>query len=441
MKTGIFITFEGVENCGKTTISQFLVKKLNQMGFPTIWTREPGGTKCPVSEKIRAIILDPKNKICNKTEALLFAASRAQHIAKLIRPNLKKGINVVSDRFVDSSYIYQGIVRKLGIPAVKTINDLACGGLKPDITFLLDLDVKRGEERTPKKKKDRIEKEGRSFHEKIRKGYLELAKNNPKIIVIGAEKSEEMVCQEVLKYTLRIIKQKKEKDIMDKKWEKELIQRLQVLYSIARKNNRMFPEHDLSHALRVRNLCLYINKKDSLNSDREILIASALLHDLGHISDDSTEHIQSSMYFAKGLLPRINFPKEKINSVIFCIKNHDTLPGRLGWKEKVPMECKILRDADAIESLGCLGMIRYASWGGRHQVPFIIQYKRLDDKSSTFPQIDLIKNIKIRCAELISRCCTKTGIEIMQKRLERMKKFISEIEEEIIFAENLRDEF
>ena len=211
MRTGIFIAFEGGENCGKSTVSKFLVEKLNEMDFPTIWTREPGGTKCPVSEKIREIIIDPKNKICDKTEALLFAASRAQHIKKLILPCLKEGTNIVSDRFVLSSYIYQGIGRKLGIPIVKIINDIACKGLEPDITFILDLDVKKGEKRTPKKKKDRIEQIKGSFHEDIRKGYLQLAKKNSKIIIIDAEQSEKKVYKEVLKYTLRIIKQKKEK--------------------------------------------------------------------------------------------------------------------------------------------------------------------------------------------------------------------------------------
>ena len=125
MRTGIFIAFEGGENCGKSTVSKFLVEKLNEMNFPTIWTREPGGTKCPVSEKIRKIIIDPKNKICDKTEALLFAASRAQHINKLILPCLKEGTNIVSDRFVLSSYVYQGIGRELGIPIVKIINYIA----------------------------------------------------------------------------------------------------------------------------------------------------------------------------------------------------------------------------------------------------------------------------------------------------------------------------
>lgn len=210
MKTGIFIAFEGGENCGKSTVSKWLVEELKKRGFSTVWTREPGGIECQTSEKIREILLDPKNNICPRTEALLFAASRAQHIVELIRSNLAKGISVISDRFVLSSYVYQGIGRKIGVSRVKTINDFACEKLKPDITFLLDLDVKKGQERTPEKKKDRIEQEKLSFHEKIRRGYLQLAKKDPTIIIINAELPMEAVCEEVLKQTLRIKKEKEE---------------------------------------------------------------------------------------------------------------------------------------------------------------------------------------------------------------------------------------
>jgi len=222
--------------------------------------------------------------------------------------------------------------------------------------------------------------------------------------------------------------------------ENELMKRLELLYISAERNMRMFPEHDLSHAIRVKNLCLYINKKDSLRLDKDILIAVAMLHDLGYISDDSPNHAESSIQFAKALLPKVKFPRHKITSVVACIKHHDFVPGREGWTEKVPMECHVLRDADAIESLGCLGLIRYASWGGRNQMPFIIQYKKSDDKSNAFPQIDLIKNIKIRSAELIMRGYTKTGMKIMQERLKIMQKFILEIEKEINFAKNLGGE-
>jgi len=212
MKTGIFIVFEGGDNCGKSTLSKWLVKELQKRGLPTVWTREPGGTRCPVAEKIRAIIIDPKNDICDRTEALLFAASRAQHIIKLIRPQLMEGVHVVSDRFVSSSYVYQGIARKIGISRVKTINNFAREGLQPyiepDITFLLDLDVKKGIKRTLKKKKDRIEQEDITFHKKIREGFLRLAKKDSVITVIDAELSEKEVCRKVLKQTLKIIKTK-----------------------------------------------------------------------------------------------------------------------------------------------------------------------------------------------------------------------------------------
>jgi len=228
---------------------------------------------------------------------------------------------------------------------------------------------------------------------------------------------------------------------MNNDWEKELILRLETFYAIAEQKGTICQEHDLKHALRVKNLCLFIEKRDHLNLDKEILIAAALLHDLGYLLNDSPEHVKSSIQFARVLLPEVKFKKAKIPAVIACIKNHDNVPGRIGWKEQVRIECKILRDADAIESLGCLGIIRYAEWGGRHQTPIYNQRsQKLDNKKNLFPNIDLMKNIKIRTPELIMRCCTKTGMGIMQKRLKIMQKFISEIEKEISFAENLGGE-
>jgi len=224
---------------------------------------------------------------------------------------------------------------------------------------------------------------------------------------------------------------------MNKNWEKELMPRLRILYFMAKQGDRMFPEHDLNHAQRVKNLCLFINEADSLNLDEEILTAAAFLHDIGYISDDSPKHVESSIQIAQELLPAIQFPRNKISPVITCIKNHDTVQERSGWKKEVSIECKVLRDADAIESVGALGIIRYASWGGRHQMPFYNQSKKLDNKSRLFPNIDLMENIKIRTRELISRCYTKTGMAIMRERIKIMQKFISEIEKEINFAENL----
>lgn len=213
MKSGIFVALEGIDGCGKSTVSKWLVKDLKKRKIPVIWTREPGGINCLVSEKIRNILKDPENNICDEAEALLFAASRAQHVKKLIRPNLKKGVNVISDRFVLSSYVYQGIGRKLGVSHVKTINNFACQKLKPDIVFLLDIDEQKAQHRTPGKKKDRIELENKEFYQKIRKGFLKLAKNDKTIVVINAEMPFEKVCQKILNKIIQIINKRKEGDI------------------------------------------------------------------------------------------------------------------------------------------------------------------------------------------------------------------------------------
>jgi len=228
---------------------------------------------------------------------------------------------------------------------------------------------------------------------------------------------------------------------MNKHWEKELMRRLKTLYSMAKQDGRMFPEHDLNHALRVKNLCLWIARKENLHLNKEILIAAALLHDVGYILDDSLKHVESSMLLAKSLLPKVKFDRNKIPTVVVCIKNHDTVPGRLGWRQRVPLECKILRDSDAIESLGYLGLVRYASWGGRHQMPIYSQtLQKWDNKNNLFPNLDLIKNIKIRTTELVMRCHTKTAMAIMQKRVKIMQIFLPELEKEINFAENLGGE-
>jgi uncharacterized protein len=218
-------------------------------------------------------------------------------------------------------------------------------------------------------------------------------------------------------------------------WEKELIEKMTKLYFTEERLGRMLPEHDLNHAMRVKNLCIWLVKKESLILNQDVLIASALLHDIGYISNDSTEHINSSVQFSKELLPKVKFKKEKIPLVLECIKNHDSVPGRVGWKNKVPIECKILRDADAIESLGYLGIIRFAMWGGRNQTPIYSKFQKPDNKKRLFPNLDLLKNIEIRSQELITRCFTKTALEIMKERTKTMKMIISGIQKEINFAE------
>lgn len=222
---------------------------------------------------------------------------------------------------------------------------------------------------------------------------------------------------------------------MNNHWEEKLIKQMRKFYLIEEQLGKMLPEHDLNHAIRVRNLCLWLVEKESLTLNQDALIAAALLHDIGYILDDSSEHISSSVRFSKELLPKVNFKKEKISLVIECIKNHDSVPGRLGWKEKVPIECKILRDADAIESVGYLGIIRSAMWGGRKQIPIYTKSKKVDNKQSLFPNIDLLENIEIRSKELMARCFTKTAFKIMKERIGIMETIINGTKQEIEFAE------
>ncbi|MFH1612413.1 MAG: dTMP kinase [bacterium] len=185
MKKGIFITFEGSEGSGKTLQSNLLVDHLKKMGYSTIYTREPGGTI--ISEKIRKILLNSQNKIDIKTELLLYLSSRSELISKIINPSLLKNQFIICDRYTDASLAYQGYGRGLDINLIKTLNDFSTNKIKPDITFLLDISPKIGIKRTLEKHKgklDRIEQENLSFHQKVRKGYLSIAKQEPKRIKI-----------------------------------------------------------------------------------------------------------------------------------------------------------------------------------------------------------------------------------------------------------------
>lgn len=196
--SGLFITVEGPDGAGKST----LVKKLNQrmleeLNVPLVTTREPGGSD--IAEKIRAVIIDPENKEMDaRTEALLFAASRRQHIIETIQPALKRDEVVLCDRFVDSSIAYQGAGRKLGVEEVATLNRFATENLTPDLTLYLDVDAQEGLNRIGHKnsnrKKDRLEMEEVSFHNRVRNTYKLLLKENPdRIQLIDATQSPEKV--------------------------------------------------------------------------------------------------------------------------------------------------------------------------------------------------------------------------------------------------------
>jgi len=182
---GKFITFEGPEGGGKTTQAKRLVSRLESLGREVIYTREPGGT--PTGEAIRGILQynAAGEPVCPETEVLLFAASRAQLVRHVIIPALVRGCWVVSDRFADSTTAYQGYGRGFSVDSMLTINAFAINEAVPDLTFLLDVDIKLGFERLAERQrqtktaKDRIEQEERAFHERVRRGYLQLAERWP----------------------------------------------------------------------------------------------------------------------------------------------------------------------------------------------------------------------------------------------------------------------
>ncbi len=195
-KKGLFITFEGTDGSGKSTQIKLLRSWLEEKGIDALLTREPGGTD--ISEKIRDIILDKNNsEMSHMTEALLYAASRAQHVDQVIRPALSKGLTVISDRFIDSSIVYQGYGRKLG-ESVEVINKYAMGDCIPDVTFLLKIDPETGIKRASGGVPDRIESEELSYHKSVYDAYLDLEKKYPeRIFGIDAGRSIEIIHGEI----------------------------------------------------------------------------------------------------------------------------------------------------------------------------------------------------------------------------------------------------
>lgn len=205
LRKGVFITLEGPEGCGKTTQSKLLCDFLKKEGYGVLLTREPGGTF--VGEKIRDVLLNPGYKNVSKnTELMLFETARSQIVNEVILPALGKNKIVISDRFSDSTIVYQGYAGNLDIEKIKIIDKFATSDLMPDITILLDIDTKKGLERaTSHKKKDRMEMRPLSFHKKVRNGYLDLAKKNPKRIKIvkvsgGIEETFQKVKEIIRKY-------------------------------------------------------------------------------------------------------------------------------------------------------------------------------------------------------------------------------------------------
>ncbi len=210
MNRGLFITFEGPDGSGKTTQINRLKDYLIVQGIDLIMTREPGGTR--IGEKIRDIILNPEHQeMAHLTEALLYASSRAQHVAEKIRPALESGKTVICDRFMDSSIAYQGYGRKLG-DKVRIINEIAVEGLTPDLTFLLLVDPGEGKSRINRGHLDRLELEEIHYHMDVYNGYLELADKHPeRMILIDASRGIEEMSAEIAEKAMIFLNKHKRK--------------------------------------------------------------------------------------------------------------------------------------------------------------------------------------------------------------------------------------
>ncbi len=192
---GIFITMEGPDGAGKTTQIERLKAYLTEAGYDVLLTREPGGTV--ISEAVRGILLDPAHKEMKpSTELLLYAAARAQLVGEVIGPAVEAGKAVISDRFVDSSVVYQGIARGLGVETVYEVNRPAIGAYMPDVTFLLDLPAEVGIARKKNQAElDRMEQESIEFHRKVAEGYRTLAARDPeRILTIDATLPIDSIC-------------------------------------------------------------------------------------------------------------------------------------------------------------------------------------------------------------------------------------------------------
>ncbi|MEI2363513.1 dTMP kinase [Priestia megaterium] len=207
--SGTFITFEGPEGAGKTTIIHMVQQKLIQEGYNIVLTREPGGIR--IAEQIREIILNPSNtEMDARTEALLYAAARRQHLVEKVIPELNKGNIVLCDRFIDSSLAYQGNARGIGVEDIFAINQFAIEQTMPQATLYFDIEPEVGLERINKSRKDeinRLDLESLDFHYKVRDGYLSLLSEFPeRIRRIDANQSVEKVCEEAYKQIKLILK-------------------------------------------------------------------------------------------------------------------------------------------------------------------------------------------------------------------------------------------
>ncbi|MGE6379409.1 dTMP kinase [Peribacillus muralis] len=210
MKRGIFITMEGPEGAGKTTIAQMLGKALQEEGYQVLLTREPGGV--PISEQIREVILNKKNTAMDpRTEALLYAAARRQHLVEVVKPELDRGGIVLCDRFIDSSLAYQGHARGLDIEEVYSINKFAIGDMMPDVTFFFNIDPEEGLKRIQsngEREVNRLDLEALDFHKKVCEGYqIIMDRWRERFIVVDAGRTIEEVLEETKASLIGILKE------------------------------------------------------------------------------------------------------------------------------------------------------------------------------------------------------------------------------------------
>ena len=201
----LFITFEGGDGSGKTVQARALYRTLSRLAIPALLTREPGGT--PLGEKLSRLLKSQGTGMSPLTELLMFNASRAELIGEVIQPALKGGKVVICDRYVDSTIAYQSYGRGLDLEMVKVINDAATGGLKPDLTILLDIPPEEGFARKRNRKHDRFEQEDIAFHRKVRAGYLKLAAGETgRWLVVDASQSKEKIAQIIWQRVSQVLK-------------------------------------------------------------------------------------------------------------------------------------------------------------------------------------------------------------------------------------------
>jgi len=204
-KYGRLITFEGIEGCGKSTLAKELYEYLKSKNYKVIFTREPGGGK--LGEKIREILLSNEFEIPDYSELFLFLASRYEHTKNVIIPKLKEGYIVISDRYMDSTIAYQGYGRKIDLKLLEKLNEIATLGIKPDLTFLIDLPEEISFNRLKDKILDRIESEEIEFYKRVRFGYIEIARNEPlRFIILDGTMELQALKQKVFEITENLIR-------------------------------------------------------------------------------------------------------------------------------------------------------------------------------------------------------------------------------------------